>query len=147
MVEPPSPWRLKYIIQRFRELSSLNVLKPGFVRKIELSPQGEWGYIDFSQAEPSDGNFKIYGWAKIRNKPADAVILAYENEIIDILPTGDIRNDISQKYGWRYLTSGWSGSLVIKNKNKFSDFNRCDMKAYGFDADQNILYPLKTLCS
>jgi hypothetical protein len=145
MSERPYPWKAELVAQRFRELSSLNILKPGIVKKIEISPQGEWGYIDFLQEDKTIGKFKIHGWAKIQNKPADAVVLAYWNDIIDILPTGEPRNDISQIYGWRYLNSGWSGNFVLKNHS--SHFNKCDIKAYGFDADQNILYPLKTLCS
>lgn len=149
-VAPPFTWKLEVVTQRFNKLSSLNILQPGIMKDIELSSTGDWGYIDSIKEEQINGNLKISGWAKISNRAADALILAYNSEaqgliVIDILPTGNIRKDVSQIYGWMYINSGWSGNIYLNNR--FSNFNSCNIKAYGFDANENILYPLKSFCS
>jgi len=145
----PFPWKLELIVQRFNQLSSLNVLKPGMLKEIKINSHGEWGYIDSIKEDKINGSFEIDGWAKILNRPADAVLLAYKSEeqdvIIDILPTGEMRTDVSQKHGWKYINSGWSGNISLKNR--VSNLSLCHLKAYGFDANENILYPLKSFCS
>jgi hypothetical protein len=78
------------------------------------------------------------------------VILTYSDasigfKIIDILPVGQMREDVSKQYGLKYIMSGWSGNLYLKNQ--FSNFDKCNIQAYGFDAQKNILYSLKKLCS
>jgi len=144
-VEPKYSWNLNLIITRFKNLSQLNVLRPGIVKDIKIYHQGEWGYIDFIQAD-KNGFLKISGWAKLPTRVADAVILAYANEsnglvVVDILSIGQIRQDISRLYGLKYINSGWSGNVDLKNK--FTNFHKSSIQAYAFDAKQNIFYPLK----
>ncbi|BAB77893.1 hypothetical protein ACN23B_07620 [Anabaena sp. FACHB-709] len=146
-VEPIYPWNLDLIITRFKNLSELNVLRPGIVKNIKINNQCEWGYIDSIQEEQN--NFvKITGWAKIPTRVADAVILAYTNEsndliVVDILSIGQTRPDISQIYGSKYKNSGWSGNIDFKNK--LTNFHKSQIQAYAFDAEQNLFYPLISL--
>ncbi|MFN6463467.1 MAG: hypothetical protein RMZ41_016855 [Nostoc sp. DedVER02] len=139
--------KLNLIIARFKNLSQLNILRPGIVNDIKIYNQGEWGYIDFIQ-EDQNGSFKIGGWAKLPTRIADAVVLAYPNEsngliVFDILPIGQVRPDISGLYGSQYINSGWSGNVDLKNK--LANFKKSYVQAYAFDAKQNIFYPLKSL--
>ncbi len=149
-VDAPYPWKLDSVITRFKNLSNFNALQPGIVKELKIYNQGEWGYIDLIQEDPN-GFFQIYGWAKLLNKAADAVILAYPDGsngliIVDILPIGQMREDVSRQYGLKYINSGWSGNLYWKN-NKFTNSpNKCNIQAYSFDANENVLYPLKTFC-
>ena len=134
---------LEVVTKRFSKLSELNILQPGIVKELKFSSQGEWGYIDSIKKEPINEYFKINGWAKILERPADAIVLAFTSEnqgltIVGVLPTGETRTDVSHLYGFRYLNTGWSGSVYLKN-----NFNISNIKAYGFDANTNILYPLK----
>ena len=148
-IEYPYPWHLELVTNRFDDLSVLNILKPGIVKSMKIAPQGEWGYIDFIEENSVNGAFKITGWAKILNKHADAVVLAYKTEekkliVIDILPTGNVREDVAQKYGRKYIDSGWSGNIYFNNR--LTKFNMCNIQAYGFDATKNIFYPLVNFC-
>ncbi|MEH2202051.1 hypothetical protein [Nostoc sp.] len=143
--EPKYSWNLDLVITRFKNLSQLNVLRPGIVKDIKIYHQGEWGYIDSIQAD-KNGFFEVRGWAKLPTRVADAVILAYPNEsnglvVVDILSIGQMRQDISKLYGLKYLNSGWSGNVDLKNK--FTNFQKSSIQAYAFDAKQNIFYPLK----
>ncbi len=138
---------LNLVITRFKNLSQLNILRPGIVKDLKIFHQGEWGYIDSIQ-EGENGFFKISGWAKLPMKIADAVILAYSNEsnhliVVDILSIGQVRPDISKLYGSKYINSGWSGDVDIKNK--LPNFNKSHLQAYAFDSNNNIFYPLKNL--
>ncbi len=147
-IDYPYPWNLELVINRFDDLSSLKILKPGLVKSIKIPPQGEWGYID-SIKDLGNGAFEINGWAKTLYKHADAVVLGYKTEeqnltVFDILPTGNIRTDVAQKYGGKYIDSGWSGNTYFKNR--LSKFTICNIQAYGFDANENIFYPLANFC-
>ncbi len=146
-VEPIDSSGLNLVITRFKNLSQLNIFRPGIVKDIKISHQGEWGYIDSIQ-EDQNGFFQISGWAKLPTRVADAVILAYTNEsnaltVVDILSIGQARPDVSKLYGLKYLNSGWSG--LIDLKNKLTNFQKSYLQAYAFNSKQNIFYPLKSL--
>ncbi|NEU80955.1 hypothetical protein, partial [Nostoc sp. UIC 10630] len=148
-VEPTYSSSLNLVITRFKNLSQLNILRPGIVKDLKIYNQGEWGYIDYIQ-EDQNGFFNIRGWAKLQTRVADAVILAYPNEsnaliVVDILSIGQVRQDISRLYGLKYQNSGWSGYVDLKSK--IPNFNKSNIQAYSFDAKQNIFYPLKSLHS
>ncbi|MBC1300089.1 hypothetical protein GNF11_35455, partial [Nostoc sp. UCD122] len=148
-VDPKYSWSLDSVITRFRNLSQLNILRPGIVKDIKVYNQGQWGYIDSIQ-EDKNGFFNISGWAKLQTRVADAVILAYPNEsnaliVVDILSIGQVRQDISRFYGLKYQNSGWSGNVDLKSK--IPNFNKSYIQGYAFDAKQNIFYPLKGLHS
>ncbi|MBE8996658.1 hypothetical protein IQ274_00090 [Nostoc sp. LEGE 12447] len=148
-VEPTYSSSLNLVITRFKNLSQLNIFRPGIVKDLKIYNQGEWGYIDSIQ-EDQNGFFNIRGWAKLQTRVADAVILAYTNEsnaliVVDILSIGQVRQDISRLYGLKYQNSGWSGYVDLKSK--IPNFNKSNIQAYSFDAKQNIFYPLKSLHS
>ncbi|GAA6618184.1 hypothetical protein [Scytonema sp. NUACC26] len=147
--EPPYSWSLDLVIARFKNLSELNILRPGIVKNINIArdERGEWGYIDYIQKD-QNGFLKITGWAKLPMRVADAVILAYPNEsnsliVLDILSIGQARPDVSKIYGLKYTNSGWSGDVDLKRK--INNFHKSHLQAYAFDARKNLFYPLKNL--
>ncbi len=145
----PDPERLKVTAGI---LNSMGFLKPGLVKsnpieKINIFQEKgkNYGWLDGIERVDNSG-YKMSGWAVLRNKkkPADGVILTYENKrgeaIAFAVASPEMkRKDVAQSLNSNaYRNSGWEKFIPLAQIPQAAE----KIKAWAFDADTGKAYQL-----
>jgi hypothetical protein len=133
-------------------LNSMGLLKPGLVKshqieKIKMSQRkGEnSGWLEGIERVGNSG-YKVWGWATLRQnkKPADGVILTYENKpgeaiAFAVASPGIKRKDVAKSLkNNAYKYSGWEKFVAVDKIPKKAR----KIKAWAFDADTGKAFEL-----
>jgi hypothetical protein len=113
--------------------------------KLDSRPQPA-GFLESVSSEGQTG--RAFGWAMIPkgNRPADAVLLAYDDPTrgavafaltVPVTPRAEV---VQALHDYRFGLSGWSCEFE-RSKVPPGDHR---ITAWAFDAEKNVLYPLST---
>jgi hypothetical protein len=136
----------KYVVEESRVLDQLGLLRPGLAKSLDIDSDssGKWGYIESLEKDPQ--GIVMHGWAILEKRPADAIVVTYEAKnqsprIIHIYVTGQVREDISKLLkNPNFYRVGWNDHIKLEQLP--SEFDICSIHVYGFDNENNRLFPL-----